>query len=72
MKDRKVVNYWAPFQDLYKCLKDSTKYVFDKKNKRFPDYQATLREMNKPVIMVLIPNTTRVAGALIIMQDSIR
>ena len=69
---KRVVNYWEPFQDLYKQLKTAIKYVFDKKNKRFKDYNDVIRKSGKLVIVVSLPNSTRVAGALILLQDSIR
>ena len=31
--DGKVVNYWKPFQDLFKKTKVGANYIFDKKNK---------------------------------------
>ena len=70
---KRVVNYWEPFQDLYKQLKTAIKYVFDKENKRFKDYNDVLRQADKLVIVVYLPNSTRVrvAGALILLQDSI-
>ena len=66
---KKVVNYWEPFQDLYKQLKTTIKYVFDKKNKCFKDYNDVLRKTGKLVIMVSLPNSTRVSVALILLQD---
>ena len=72
VENKKVINYWAPFQDLFKRLKTAAKYIFDKKNKRFPQYKASLGEINQPVIMVPLPNHTRIGGALILIQACLR
>ena len=48
---------------LYKRLKATMNYVFDKKNKRFKDYIKTLSLIHLIVRMVGIPNSTRVAEA---------
>ena len=70
--NKKVINYWAPFQDLYKVLRAAFKYLFDKKNKRFGLYQKALARIHQRVIRPSLPCTTRVAGALIVHQQSLR
>ena len=57
---------------LYIKLKKVIKYMFDKKNKRFVQYERVLKKLGQEVIRVLIPNKTRVAGALLIVQGSLR
>lgn len=71
--DNKVVNYWAPFQDLYKQVKTCVKYVCDKKNKRFGDYQQKLLSLKQQdVRMIPLPATTRISGALLLIQSFLR
>jgi hypothetical protein len=71
--NNKVVNYWPPFQDLYKQVKKCANYVCDKKNKRFEDYQKKLLiNQQMDVIMINMPATTRVSGALLLIQDFLR
>ena len=48
------------------------KYLFGKKEKRFPDYKKVLRKANMAAIMVALPNHTRVAGVLLLFQSAIR
>ena len=67
-----VINYWAPFRDLYKELLVMLNYIFDKKNKRFDKYRKALKEAGKKVIVVNLPNKTRVVGAMNVMQESLR
>ena len=67
-----VINYWAPFQDVYKVLRAAFKYLLDKKNKRFALYQTALVGIHQCVIRPSLPCTTRVAGALIVHQQSLR
>ena len=63
----------ATFQDLYKQLKEGCKYIFDKQNKRFSTYESILPINIKMIAgMVGMPNTTRVARALLLIQDAIR
>ena len=38
-RDKKVINRWEPFMGLYIKLKKVVKYMFDKKNKRFVQYE---------------------------------
>lgn len=71
-RDKKVINRWEPFMGLYIKLKKVIKYMFDKKNKRFVQYERVLKKLGQEVIRVLIPNKTRVAGALLIVQGSLR
>ena len=71
-ENKKVINYWAPFQDLYKVLRAAFKFLFDRKNKRFPLYQKSLAGIQQRVIRPSLPGTTRVAGALIVHQQSLQ
>ena len=70
--NKEVVNYWAPFQELYKRTKACAKYVFDKKSKRFSTYKETLNQISKSAIVVSLPNGTRVGGALLLIQNLLR
>ena len=70
--NKKVVNYWAPFQELYLALKKAIKYVFDKKCRRLNDYREVLSFINVDGIIVGLPNHTRVGGAIILLQESLR
>ena len=67
-----VVNKWEPFLQLFKSVKAVAKYVCDKKNKRYPKYQEALSKINQTVFMINLPNDTRVAGALLMIQDTLR
>ena len=67
-----VINYWSPFRDLYKELLVMLQYIFDKKNKRFDKYRKALKAVGKEVIVVNLPNKTRVVGAMNVMQESLR
>ena len=71
-ENKKVINYWNHFQDLYKSLKVAFKYLFDKKNKRFGHSKMILAKISQPVIMASLPPSTRVAGALPVHQQSLR
>ena len=70
--NKQVVNYWAPFQEPYLALKKAMKYVFDKKCKRLSDYREVLSNISTDVFIVGLPNHTRVGGAIILLQESIR
>ena len=65
-QNKKIINYWKPFQDLYKFLKVAFKYLFDKKNKRFGHFKMVLAKVSQPVIMASLPPSTRVAGSLLV------
>ena len=71
-QDKKVINFWPGFQDLYKALKTAMKYIFDKKNKRFDQYSGALKKRGQNVIIVPLPNKTRVGGAGILIQAALR
>jgi hypothetical protein len=71
-QDGKVINYWAPFRDSYKILLSGLKYVFDKQNKRYTAYQTFLASLSKPAIRVILPNSTRIAGVLLVIQHALR
>eukprot|EP00986_Skeletonema_menzelii_P010506 scaffold5115_cov146-Skeletonema_menzelii.AAC.6 len=69
--DGKVVNKWHPFLDLYQKAKKAAKFVCDKKNKRYPQYAKAL--CNKGgAIMINLPNKTRIAGVLLMIEDCLR
>lgn len=68
----RVINRWAPFQDLFKDLKKMVKYVSDKKNKRFNKYKEALEGIQQTAFLISMPNSTRVAGAHIMMQEALR
>ena len=66
-----VVNQWKPFLDLFKSLKTLVKMLFSKANRaKFDSYQKALLPF--PVIRVQLPNHTRIAGVLILIQGSLR
>ena len=67
-----VANKWSPFLNVYKSIKNIAKYVCDKKNKRYPKYQKALAGIFQDVFMIKLPNDTRVAGALLLIQDALR
>ena len=71
-ENNKVINYWAQFRELYNVLKDAFKYLYDKKNKQFGHYKKVLNGSNHPVIRSSLPAKTRVAGAFLVHQDSLR
>jgi hypothetical protein len=66
-----VVNRWEPFQDLYKCLKDSMTYIFGKQTKRFADFEKLCKSIDH-CFVARLPNDTRVAGCWNLMKDSLR
>lgn len=66
-----VVSRWAPFQDLYKCLKDGMTYLFGKQAKRYSDFEKTCKAVDHCFVAHL-PNDTRVAGCWNLMKDSLR
>lgn len=70
--NKKQINYFAQFMDLYKIAKNAGKYVADKKNKRFTQFQEVLDEIKWVGFIPCIPNSTRVAGALLLIQDLLR
>ena len=70
-KVKKVANHCTPFQHLYKKLKKAAKHVCDRKCKRFEDYTSVLNTQGQEVTMITIQSTTRVAGALLLVQNSI-
>lgn len=69
--DGKVVNKWAPFLDLHQKAKKMAKYVCDKKNKRYHQYEKALANKGG-VIMINLPNKTRIAGVLLMIEDCLR
>lgn len=71
-KNKKVVNAWPPFLDLLKFLKTAMKYVFDKKNKRVGDYRAVLALIKTDAICCELPNSTRIAGIVLLFQSFLR
>ncbi len=69
----KVINYWAPFRDLYKKFHAMMSYLFDGKHKtRFRDYKAKLGEIHQNVISISLPNDTRIAGVHLLMKQGLR
>ena len=70
--NKKVVNYWAPFQLLDKKAKASANYLFDKKNKRYPAYKAANAKINKETYVVNLPGGTRVGEKMLLYQDLLR
>ena len=71
-KNKKVVNAWPAFLDLLKFLKTAMKYVFDKKNKRVGDYRMVLELVKITVICCELPNSTRIAGVVLLFQRFLR
>ena len=67
-----VVNYWPTFQEPYLALKKAIKYIFDKKCRRFNDYRQVLSAICLECFIVGLPNHTRVGGAIILLQESLR
>jgi hypothetical protein len=70
--NKRVVNRWDPFLSLYKSVKDATKFIFDKKNKRFADYERVLSEIQMRSVSIGLPSDTRVAGAMVLFQEFLR
>ena len=69
----RVVNRWAPFQDLYKNTKDMMTWMFGRKNKgRYADYEKKLREVFHKVFCADLPNDTRVGGSYNLLRDALR
>lgn len=71
-ENRQVVNRWDPFCNLYDGVKKMDKYVFDKKNKRFSDYESVVIKSGNTALCISLPNSTRVAGAWLLIQDTLR
>ena len=72
-ENNKVVNYWAPFRDLYKKAEKLATAVFGTKNKtQYDDYKKTLKAKGMDVIHCRLPNKTRVAGCHLLMTDLLR
>ena len=64
----RVVNRWAPFQDLLRDAKKMAKWLCDKKNKRYEQYENAMSTSGGTRVL-RIPNETRVAGVLLLLQD---
>eukprot|EP00957_Ditylum_brightwellii_P110016 8391959-Ditylum_brightwellii.AAC.1 len=69
--DGKVVNKWHPFLDLHQKAKKVAKFVCDKKNKCYPQYENALSDKGG-VIMINLPNKTCIAGVLLMIKDCLR
>ncbi len=68
-----VINEWKPFTLTFKKLKTCIQDVFGKTSKeRFKAYKEYLSKMKHDVIMVDLPNDTRVAGVHITIKGSLR
>eukprot|EP00956_Cyclotella_meneghiniana_P032817 scaffold91636_cov36-Cyclotella_meneghiniana.AAC.3 len=70
----RVVNQFNAFHDLYKKTKNAVKHLCDRKNKsRFEKYETSIKQYDGSVVLAIpIPNKTRVSGAFILIQATIR
>ena len=71
-KNKKVTNAFPAFTDLYLHLKVAIKYIFDKKNKRFKPYKISIKLIGMTALIIFLPSTVRVAGAHLLVQNSLR
>ena len=65
-----AINRRAPFQDLWKASKKKSKWLCDRKNKHYEHHEKMMLYSGGTRVRRL-PNETRVAGVLLLLQDLI-
>ena len=70
----RVMNKWPAFHDLFGKTKSLGKHLCDRKNKgRFDKYKKFISNYDGSAVVVIpIPNKTRVSGAYILIQATLR